>query len=102
MMRSDPDDPTKTDRNLLFNAARFRENCFCTEFISGDFLPAGVDVKGAVLAFSLMGIRVKICPVRERGESQVVTQSFKRKSSAGFPMVSRATRTRRFNRRHKL
>ena len=28
-----------TDRNLFFDAARFRENCFCAGFIFGCFAP---------------------------------------------------------------
>jgi hypothetical protein len=36
---------TETDRNLLFDAGRFRENCFRVLFICGDFTPPQAGVK---------------------------------------------------------
>ena len=43
-----------TDKKLLFDAARFRENCFCAGFICGDSQPAGVGINCVVRVFSVL------------------------------------------------
>jgi hypothetical protein len=61
----------KVDRNLLFDAARFRENCFCAVFTYVIFTPTWEGVKRFFAGFS-----------KARG-SETVNETIKHKKGKG-------------------
>ena len=53
----------------FFDAARFRDNCFCVGFIGGDFMPPGAGDKG-VLRPRRLSASSEDAPVRSRAFAQ--------------------------------